>query len=54
MDFVGAMAARPLVEAGYEKDEIQDVVRDVTAAASNRRIHAYLPIHFVWAQKPPV
>lgn len=54
MDFVGVMAARPLVEAGYERDEIQDVVRDVTTAASNRRIHAYLPIHFVWAQKPPV
>lgn len=53
MDFVGAMAARPLVEAGYERDEIQDMVRDVTVAASNRRIHAYLPIHFVWAQKPP-
>ena len=53
LDFVGAMAARPLVEAGYEKEEIQDMVVDVAAAASNRRIHAYLPIHFVWAQKPP-
>jgi hypothetical protein len=54
LDFVGAMAVRPLVEAGYEKEELQELVRDVTAAASNRRIHAYLPIHFVWAQKPPV
>ncbi len=53
LDFVGAMAVRPLVEAGYERDEIQEMVSDVTAAASNRRIHAYLPIHFVWAQKPP-
>lgn len=53
LDFVGAMAARPLVEAGYEREEIQEMVRDVAAAASNRRIHAYMPIHFVWAQKPP-
>ncbi|KAL2177144.1 S-adenosyl-L-methionine-dependent methyltransferase [Thermothelomyces heterothallicus CBS 202.75] len=51
--FVGAMAVRPLVEAGYEKDEIGDLVRAVTEAVGNRRLHAYLPIHFVWAQKPP-
>lgn len=51
--FVGAMAARPLVEAGFERDEISDVVKAVTEAAGNRRVHAYLPIHFVWAQKPP-
>jgi hypothetical protein len=53
MDFVGAMASRPLVEAGYEREEIDEMVREVNAAFSNRRIHAYLPIHFVWAQKPP-
>ncbi|KAK3292231.1 S-adenosyl-L-methionine-dependent methyltransferase [Chaetomium fimeti] len=53
VDFVGAMASRPLVEAGVDKEEIADLVRDITEAASNRRIHGYLPIHFVWAQKPP-
>ncbi|KAK4241939.1 S-adenosyl-L-methionine-dependent methyltransferase [Achaetomium macrosporum] len=53
MDFFGAMAARPLVEAGYEREEIEELLSNATAAASNRRIHAYLPIHFVWAQKPP-
>ncbi|KAK4121743.1 S-adenosyl-L-methionine-dependent methyltransferase [Parathielavia appendiculata] len=53
LDFVGAMASRPLVEAGYDREEIDDIVRDVHAAFANRRIHAYLPIHFVWAQKPP-
>jgi hypothetical protein len=53
MDFFGAMASRPLVEAGHEREDIEELLRDATAAASNRRIHAYLPIHFVWAQKPP-
>lgn len=53
MDFVGAMAARPLVEAGFERDEIEELVTNVTIALGNRRIHAYMPIHFVWAQKPP-
>jgi hypothetical protein len=54
LDLMGAMATRPLIEAGYEKEELEDMVREATAAASNRKIHAYLPIHFVWAQKPPV
>lgn len=50
---VGAMAARPLVEDGLDRDEIDDLVSGVAAALGNRRIHAYMPIHFVWAQKPP-
>ncbi|KAH6856815.1 S-adenosyl-L-methionine-dependent methyltransferase [Chaetomium sp. MPI-CAGE-AT-0009] len=53
VDFVGAMAARPLMEAGFDREEIEDLVRDVTVEASNRRTHAYVQIHFVWAQKPP-
>ncbi|KAK3944876.1 S-adenosyl-L-methionine-dependent methyltransferase [Diplogelasinospora grovesii] len=53
MDFVNAMVARPFVEAGLEKTEIEDLVNNIKAAMGNRRIHAYLPIHFVWAQKPP-
>lgn len=53
VDFVGAMAVRPLVEAGLDKDEIDDLARGVGAAVVNRRIHGYLPMHFVWAQKPP-
>ncbi|KAJ4300515.1 hypothetical protein N0V88_003191 [Collariella sp. IMI 366227] len=52
LDLVGAMAARPLVEAGYEREEIEALAADVAEAMENRRIHAYLPIHFVWAQKP--
>ncbi|KAK4145804.1 S-adenosyl-L-methionine-dependent methyltransferase [Dichotomopilus funicola] len=53
LDFVAAMAARPLVEAGFDREDIADLVRDATQSASNRRIHAYYPIHIVWAQKPP-
>ncbi|KAL2258586.1 hypothetical protein VTK26DRAFT_8066 [Humicola hyalothermophila] len=52
MDFVGAMAARPLVEAGLEQEEIADMTRSVAAAAANRRIHGHIAMHFVWAQKP--
>ncbi|KAL2267455.1 hypothetical protein VTJ83DRAFT_4732 [Remersonia thermophila] len=54
LEFVSAMAAKPLLEAGYDREEADEMVRDVTAALENRRIHAYMPIHFVWAQKPPV
>ncbi|GAB1318739.1 S-adenosyl-L-methionine-dependent methyltransferase [Madurella fahalii] len=51
-DFVGAMAARPFVEAGFEKHEIEEQVSNITTTMTNRRLHAYIPIHFVWAQKP--
>lgn len=53
LDFVAAMAARPLVEAGFDKADIEELVVGVKNAVGNRRIHAYVPIHFVWAQKPP-
>ncbi|KAK3687552.1 S-adenosyl-L-methionine-dependent methyltransferase [Podospora appendiculata] len=53
MDLVVAMAARPFVEAGLEKTEIDELVNSIRAAMGNKRIHAYLPIHSVWAQKPP-
>lgn len=54
LDFVGAMAARPLVEAGFEEEEIGELVRNVMAAVGNRKIHGHIAFHFVWAQKPPV
>ncbi|KAL2016043.1 hypothetical protein VTK56DRAFT_4333 [Thermocarpiscus australiensis] len=53
MDFLCAMAARPLVEAGFERSEIEELVSAARGVVGNRRIHAYMPIHFVWAQKPP-
>ncbi|KAK0621562.1 S-adenosyl-L-methionine-dependent methyltransferase [Bombardia bombarda] len=52
MDFVTAMAARPFVEAGVEKTEIDDLVAACRVAMGNRKIHAYIPVHFVWGQKP--
>ncbi|KAK4191993.1 S-adenosyl-L-methionine-dependent methyltransferase [Podospora australis] len=53
LDFVAAMAQRPLVEAGLDRAEIEELVTATKNAVANRRIHAYVPIHFVWAQKPP-
>lgn len=52
LDFVAAVAAKPFMEAGYDREEIDELVNDTKAAVNNRRIHAYVPIHFVWAQKP--
>ncbi|KAK4165252.1 S-adenosyl-L-methionine-dependent methyltransferase [Cladorrhinum sp. PSN259] len=52
-DLLAAMAAKPFIEAGYEREEIEELVNETKAALNNRRFHAYVPIHFVWAQKPP-
>lgn len=52
MDFAIAVAARPFVEFGMEKSEIDDLLNAVRDALADRRIHAYLPIHYVWGQKP--
>ncbi|KAK5660407.1 hypothetical protein OQA88_12950 [Cercophora sp. LCS_1] len=52
MDFATAVAARPFVEFGMEKTEIDDLLNAVRDALADRRIHAYLPVHYVWAQKP--
>lgn len=53
MNFTIAVAARPLVEYGMEKSEIDELVYAVRQALSDRSIHAWVPMHFVWAQKPP-
>ncbi|KAK3368918.1 S-adenosyl-L-methionine-dependent methyltransferase [Lasiosphaeria ovina] len=53
MEWVTAVAARPFVEAGLDRTDIQELVKAVKVAADDKSIHAYLPIHFVWAQKPP-
>lgn len=52
MDFATAMAARPFVEFGMEKSEIDELLNAVRECLGDRSIHTYLPIHFVWAQKP--
>ena len=53
MSFATAMAARPFVEFGMEKPEIDEMLNAIRDALRDRRIHAYMPLHFVWAQKPP-
>lgn len=53
MNFTIAVAARPLVEYGMEKSEIDELVYAVRQALSDRSIHAWVPMHFVCAQKPP-
>ncbi|KAK4454383.1 S-adenosyl-L-methionine-dependent methyltransferase [Podospora aff. communis PSN243] len=51
MNFASAMAARPFVEFGMEKAEIDELVSSLRDSLSDRSIHAYLPIHYVWGQK---
>lgn len=48
-----AMAAKPFTEAGLDKAEIQDLLHGAQAVLRNRKIHAYISAHIVWAQKPP-
>lgn len=52
MNFASAMAARPFVEFGMEKTEIDDLLSSVRDALSDRSIHAYIPMYYVWGQKP--
>lgn len=52
MNFAAAMAARPFVEFGMEKTEINELLISVRDALNNRKVHAYLPMHYVWGQKP--
>ncbi|KAK4213791.1 S-adenosyl-L-methionine-dependent methyltransferase [Rhypophila decipiens] len=51
-DLVLAMAAKPFVEAGIPQAEIDEIVQGVAHTLGNKRFHAYVPVHFVWAQKP--
>lgn len=51
-DLVLAMAAKPFVEAGIDQAEIDDIVQGVANTLGNKRFHAYMPFHIIWAQKP--
>jgi len=51
-DMLGAMAAKPFTEAGMDKAEVNELLHGVRAVLQNKRMHAYLPAHIVWAQKP--
>lgn len=53
-DIMPALRAKPLVgnDVGLTLDEIDSLFVDVRAALCLKRVHAYMPFHFVWAQKP--
>jgi hypothetical protein len=51
-EMLAAMAAKPFTEAGMEKAEVNELLQGVRAVLKNKRIHAYLPAHIIWAQKP--
>ena len=52
MSSMTAMAARPFVEFGMEKTEIEELVNSVKDCLREGEVHAYIVIQFVWAQKP--
>jgi len=54
MDFAMAMAARPFVEYGMDKAEIDEVLVGLREVLGDRSVHAYVPFHYIWGQKPPV
>ncbi|EFX03665.1 methyltransferase type 12 [Grosmannia clavigera kw1407] len=53
-DTMPALRAKPLVgnDVGLTPDEIDSLFADTRAALCLKRVHAYVPFHFVWAQKP--
>ena len=52
LDFCSAAAAKPFPQAGFDKSDTQALLDEMEKATANRHIHAYLQVHFVWAQKP--
>jgi len=52
-EMLAAMAAKPFTEAGLDKAEVTELLQGVRSVLRNKRFHAYLPIHIIWAQKPP-
>lgn len=55
-DLMPALQAKPFVgtDVGATIPEIEELFAGVRAAICDKRVHAYLPLHFLWAQKPPV
>ena len=52
-DFVTAAAAKPFSQAGFDPSETEALFREIQSMSDNRRIHAYMQVHFIMAQKPP-
>lgn len=55
-ELLDAMQAKPF--NGHDPDvpltklEIDTLFNDVRAALNDKSVHAYIPMHFIWAQKP--
>jgi len=52
VEMVPAISASSFPEYGMDPAETSELLKSVHTALCDRRIHAYLPVHIVWAQKP--
>ncbi len=56
LELIEALQAKPFAdldaEFGLSKEAVQTLVDDVRAALCDKQVHAYIPVHIVWAQKP--
>ena len=51
-DLVLAVAAKPSAEAEVDQADVDELVQAMANTLGNKRFHGYVPVHFVWAQKP--
>lgn len=53
-ELLPALQAKPIEEGdmGLTAEQIESLFRDVRAALCSKDVHAYVPFHFIWAQKP--
>lgn len=51
-EMLPAVTSSAFPEYGIEASETRELLHAVQAALADRRIHAYIPVHVVWAQKP--
>jgi hypothetical protein len=54
LEFFNTMVSRPMVESGTPRPDVEEALRQATIDAHNKRIHAYMTIHFIFAQKPEI
>lgn len=51
-EMIPAMTASAFPEFGIDALETNELMQSIQVALGNRRFHSYVPVHFVWAQKP--
>ena len=51
-EMFSAMAAKPFADHGVDRSDTSDLLQAIKPALLDKRIHAYMPVHIVWAQKP--